>query len=603
MSVLERVSSAADVKALPAAELPTLAADVREAILETASRTGGHLASSLGAVELVIGLLRAFDPEKDRVLWDVGHQTYAWKILTGRKDAFPTLRQLDGITGFQNPSESKADAFISGHAGVALAAAEGFAAARDLRGGDESVVAVVGDASLTNGMNLEALNTCAQLAKKMVVVLNDNEMSISRNVGSFARLLGRMISGVRYNRVKAAAERAGHKLKLTFLRGIYHKLESRLKSLWLGNGFFEQYGLRYIGPVDGHDLKAVEAALQVAKEDKRGVVVHVVTVKGKGYAPAERNPVRWHGVGPFDRATGEPVRKAGAGWSDAFGAALCALARRDARVCAVTAAMKDGTGLTEFANEFPARFFDVGICEGQAVSFAAGLAAAGMRPVVAIYSTFLQRAVDQVQHDVCLQHLPVVFAVDRAGCVGEDGATHHGLYDVPMLRALPGMTICAPTCAKDLEDALAEALEKGGPWAIRWPRGRVPEAAEASPRHAAPETTGTPLLHLVAVGNQVGKAERVRALLAAKGVAAAVWPVNRVKPLPALPPHPFATLEDGATAGGFGEAAGADFRFGWPDRVIGHGSVAALERRYGFDAESIADVLAAASRGKESDNG
>ncbi|MCQ2388478.1 MAG: 1-deoxy-D-xylulose-5-phosphate synthase [Kiritimatiellae bacterium] len=603
MSALDRVSCAADVKALAPGELPELAAEVRAAMLETTSRTGGHLASSLGAVELTIGLLRTFDPEKDRVLWDVGHQTYAWKILTGRKDAFPTLRQLDGITGFQNPGESACDAFISGHAGVALAAAEGFAAARDRNGGDENVVAVVGDASLTNGMNLEALNTCAQLAKKVIVVLNDNEMSISRNVGSFARLLGRTISGVRYNRVKAAAERAGHKLKLTFLRGAYHKIESRLKSLWLGNSFFEQYGLRYIGPVDGHDLKAVENALQVAKEDKRGVVVHVVTVKGKGYAPAERNPVRWHGVGPFDRATGEPAAKSsGASWSDAFGAALCALARRDPRVCAVTAAMKDGTGLSAFAREFPDRFFDVGICEGQAVSFAAGLAAAGMRPVVAIYSTFLQRAVDQIQHDACLQHLPVTFAIDRAGCVGADGATHHGLYDVALLRPLPGMTIRTPTDAADLAAALDEALAAGGPWAIRYPRGAAAAAADVA---AAAGTVGggEPEVTLLAVGDQVAKASRVRELLAGWGVAAAVTPVNRVKPAPALPPHPFAVLENGAVAGGFGEAVGADFRFGWPDCVVGQGPVEALERRHGFDAESIAAALAAALRGKERKNG
>ncbi len=591
MSALDRIDSAADVKALREDELPALAAEVRDRMLDVVSRTGGHLASSLGAVELSIALLRVFDPERDRVLWDVGHQTYAWKLLTGRRTRFGDLRRLDGLTGFQNPAESPADAFISGHAGVALAAAEGFAAARDLKGGAENVVAVVGDASLTNGCTLEALNNCAQKTKKLILVLNDNEMSISRNVGVIGRRLGRMISGVRYNRVKAAAERAGHRMRLTFLRGIYHGLESRIKSLWLGNRTFEQLGLRYIGPVDGHDLKALAGALEVAKADKRSVVVHVATVKGKGYPPAERRPVKWHGVGPFDRAAGETL-PAGTGrsWSAVFGEALVELARRDGRVCAVTAAMRDGTGLAPFAQEFPGRFFDMGICEASAVSFAAGLAAAGLRPVVAIYSTFLQRAVDQIQHDVCLQDLPVVFAVDRAGCVGADGATHHGLYDIPMLRTLPGLTICAPTCAADLAAALAEALEKGGPWVVRYPRGTCPETAVAASGVTA--ASGLPDVTLLPVGGQTAKAEKVRELLAARGVRAAVCPVSRVKPPPPLPAGPLATLEDGAVAGGFGESVGAAFRFGWPDRVIPQGRVDELERAFGFDAEAVARRIA-----------
>ena len=308
------VRTPADVKALAPSQLPALADELRREIVAGVSRTGGHLASSLGAVELAIGLARVFDPERDRILWDVGHQTYAWKMLTGRRESFGTLRRFGGLSGFCCPEESECDAFVSGHAGSAFAAAEGMAAARDLKGGSEHVVAVVGDASLSNGESLEALNNCSQLKGKVILVLNDNEMSISRNVGAFARVLGRMLTGVRYNRVKAAAERAGHRMRLTFLRGIYHRLESAVKSMWLGNAFFESFGLRYIGPVDGHDLKAVENALAVARDDKRSVVVHVVTVKGRGYGPAERSPTAWHGVGPFDAESGEPAPHA-PGWT------------------------------------------------------------------------------------------------------------------------------------------------------------------------------------------------------------------------------------------------------------------------------------------------
>lgn len=604
-NVLDGVNSPADVKALDAAELPELAEELRREIVAGVSRTGGHLASSLGAVELSIGLARVFEPERDRILWDVGHQTYAWKLLTGRRGEFGTLRKFGGLSGFCCPEESECDAFVSGHAGSALAAAEGMAAARDLRGGAEHVVAVVGDASLSNGESLEALNNCSQLKGRVILVLNDNEMSISKNVGSFARVLGRMISGVRYNRVKAAAESMGHRMRLTFLRGAYHRLESTLKSIWLGNAFFESFGLRYIGPVDGHDMEAVENALAVARDDKRSVVVHVVTVKGRGFAPAERNPTAWHGVGPFALPDRDAPKKPAPprGWSEAFGEALAVHARADERVCALTAAMCDGTGLAAFAREFPGRFFDGGICEEYLVTFAAGLAKAGMKPVVAMYSTFLQRAVDQVMHDVCLLNLPVVFAVDRAGCVGADGRTHHGMFDIAMLRCLPNMTICQPCDEVDMQEMLSLALGRGGPWVVRYPRGCAQKTAlpnaPVEPGKARVVSGGEAKVQLWALGDQLAKAMNVAERLKGHGIEAGVVDARFVKPFDAdllarqrASGAFVASIENGCVMGGFGEAIGADAKFGWPDEFVGHGDAARLESVAGFAADSVANAIA-----------
>ena len=568
------------------------APEIRKKIIETVASNGGHLASSLGAVELAMSLAKVFDPRKDRIVWDVGHQAYAWKILTGRADRFGTIRKLDGLSGFPSPAESPCDAAVAGHAGVALSVAEGYAAARDIKGTDENVVAVVGDSSLVNGTSFEALNNCVAATRKVILVLNDNGMSISKPAGSFSRFLGRLISGVRYNRVKAAAEKAGHALKLTFLRGVYHSVETRVKSLFLGNRYFEQFGLRYIGPVDGHDLKALEAALTVAKEDKRSVLVHVVTKKGKGFAPAEHEPTRWHGTGPFDAANPNAVPAAADArqtWSDAFGDALCALAEKDERIVALTAGMTDGTGLKEFSRRFPSRFFDVGIAEGHMVAFAAGLAAGGLRPVVAVYSTFLQRAVDQIMHDVAISKLPVVFCVDRAGVVGADGVTHQGLYDIAMLRTLPNVTICEPKDADDLKALLDEAFERGTPTVVRYPRGKVP----ASAVQTSPEKPGAKLA-VWATGDWLAKAESV-----AKALGGVAVHARYIKPFDAkllakqrAAGMKIACLENGCVAGGLGEAIGADFKFGWPDEFIPHGTQTELERRYGLDADSIAKSLA-----------
>ena len=565
------------------------AGEIRARILDVVQKNGGHLASSLGAVEISMALADVFDPEKDRIVWDVGHQAYAWKILTGRNDSFGTLRQMGGVGPFPNPAESAADAAVAGHAGVSISVAAGLAAARDAQGKGGHVVAVIGDASLANGTAFEAINNLSAATDKLIVVLNDNEMSISRPVGSISGFLGGLIANVRYNRVKAAAEAAGHKLKLTFLRGIYHKVESRIKGLFLASRFFERFGLRYIGPIDGHDLAKLKDAFTVAKEDKRSVVVHVVTKKGKGYEPAERDPTAYHGVSPAGSVHAP-------GWSDAFGNALCGFAREDNRIVALTAAMKDGTGLAGFAKEFPRRFYDVGISEGHMVAFAAGLASGGMRPVVAVYSTFLQRAVDQVMHDVCLPNLPVVFCVDRAGVVGADGATHQGIYDIAMLRCLPNLTICQPKDEADLKELLAEALKRNGPTVIRYPRG-TPAQAEAKV-----ESSQGARLAIWATGDWLAKARDVAALLAKSTppVACEVVHARYLKPFDAellarqrKAGMVVASLENAAAAGGLGEAIGADFRFGWPDEFVPHGSTAELERRYGLDAEAVAAKLAA----------
>ena len=555
--------------------------EIRERILDVVGQNGGHLSSSLGAVEIAMALAEVFDPMKDRIVWDVGHQAYAWKILTdrGEKD-FSTLRKLDGVSPFPNPAESAADAAVAGHAGSALSVAVGLAAARDRRGTDEQVVAVVGDASLVNGHSFEALNNATAATRRLIVVLNDNDMAISRPAGNFARFLGRLTSGVRYNRAKNAAKKAGRALRLSFLYGFVHWTKNRLKTMLLKDVCFEQFGFHYLGPVDGHDLAALRSALTAAREEERPVIVHVVTRKGKGYAPAEKDPTGYHGIGPHQI----PLTSRSAGtWSDAFGDALIEAARTDERIVALTAGMKDGTGLEGFARAYPSRFFDVGIAEGHMVGFAAGLAAGGMRPVVAVYSTFLQRAVDQVMHDVCIAKLPVVFCVDRAGAVGADGVTHQGLYDIAMLRTLPNLTICQPKDAEDLKALLAEALKRNGPTVIRYPRGKALQSiAVDSDRQQSS-------VAIWATGDQLEKAREVAARVGAEVVFARYlkpFDAELLKKQRAMGMK-IVSIENGAIAGGFGEQIGADLKFGWPDEFIPHGSVAELEKRYGFDVESI----------------
>ncbi len=618
--VLRTIRSPSDVQALGASQLPELAQEIRSEILETVSRTGGHLASNLGAVELTIALLRAFSPPVDKVVWDVGHQTYAWKLLTGRRDRFSTLRQRGGLSGFPKPEESACDAFVAGHAGTALSVALGLAVGRDRRGGAEHVVAVIGDGSLTNGLSLEALNGLDDTGSKLIVILNDNEMSISENVGALSRRLGRMLADVRYNRIKAAAEKAGHRLHMTPLRRIYHRLEQAIKSLWLQNAFFEAFGIRYVGPIDGHDFVALENALHTAREDKRSVLIHVATQKGRGFRPSERAPGHWHGVGAFDLDAVQPP-EGRPGYSRVFGETLTALADRDPSIVAITAAMCGGTGLDAFAKRHPDRFFDVGICEGHAVVFAAGLAASGYRPFFAVYSTFLQRAVDCVMHDVCLSKLPVVFCVDRAGVVGSDGPTHHGIYDIPMLRCLPNLTIMQPKDAAELVAMLKAALVQGTPTVIRYPRDPGPAVAfsieEAAPLPlgkaevvlAPPSAETRGAVWLWALGDMVPLACATAERLAAAGVRAGVVNARFVKPLDeallaeqvASGASHFVTLENGAVRGGFGSALMEALAarggtvpvraFGWPDAFVGQGTTRELMEESGLTPDRLAEEI------------
>ena len=615
-SLLEKINSPEDVRTLAPALYPVLAEDIRARIIETVSRTGGHLASNLGVVELTIALLHHFSPPADKILWDVSHQTYAWKLLTGRRDRFATLRQPDGLSGFLKHDESPCDVFDAGHAGTAISAALGFAVARDQRQGAEHVVAVVGDAALCNGISLEALNNVASTTRRFILILNDNEMSISGSVGALSRHLGRLLASHPYNRVKHRIEQTAHRLHLTFLRNAYHRLETAIKSVFVRNAFFEELGLRYIGPIDGHNLPALLDALQVAKDYDRPIVLHVATQKGRGYAPAEREPESWHGVAPFDAATGNgaPARH---GYSAALGSLLTTLARTDPRLVAITAAMRSGTGLDTFAREHPGRFFDVGICEGHAVTFAAGQAAGGLRPVVAIYSTFLQRGVDHVFHDVCLQQLPVLFCLDRAGVVGADGPTHHGLYDIPMLRCLPNLAILQPRDNAMLARMLVTALAHAGPVAIRYPRDPGPDAepsaAPAPLEHGRAEVLCEPgrpqaAVWIWALGDMLPLAAEVAAVLAGTPLEPGIVDPRFIKPLDAARLREqapgtrlFVTLENGTVAGGFGSAlqealAAAGFAvpvliLGWPDEVIGQGTTATLRARHGLTAEIIADRI------------
>ncbi len=586
--ILDTLHTPADVRALNAEQLQPLADEIRQRMVEVVSQTGGHLAPSLGTVELTLALCRVFDFPTDKLIWDVGHQSYAWKMLTWRNDKMTTLRCFEGIRGFPHPEESPYDAFIGGHAGVALSAALGMAAARDAKGEKNHVIAVVGDASLTNGISLEALNAVRHTTQRLLLIINDNGMSISRNVGAFARYFARRLSGIRYNRIRAAAEATGHKLHLGWIKALYRGFKSALKPLLLRHrsAIFEDLGIRYIGPIDGHDIPALCDALRAASEGHVPVALHIATVKGKGYAPAENRPSKWHGVGPWANPS-RPSQPPARSWSDAFGETLCELARKNDRVVAITAAMRDGTGLSDFFTEFPTRAYDVGICEEHAVAFAAGLATQGLRPVVALYSTFAQRAIDNMMHDVCLQRLPVVLCLDRAGFVGADGPTHHGLYDLAMLRALPGLRILAPTALPELQTQLTEALQHPGPTVIRYPRGTIP-AETMAPFDGAPAV-------LLALGNTATWGQPV-----AKALGLTFRPIAQVKPLPEglanFAGRPIITLEDAAIEGGFGAAIaevhrGPLLRLGWPDQFIPAGAEDEVRQRYGLDEASLRERI------------
>jgi len=618
-SILNKISGPPDVKSLAAEELPALAQEIRETIMTTVSHNGGHLASNLGSVELTIALLRIFSPPDDKVIWDVGHQTYPWKLLTGRVARFKTLRQYNGLSGFPKPDESECDLFIAGHAGTALSVALGFAVGRDRRNSDEEVVAVIGDAAISNGIALEALNNLEDLGSKVIVVLNDNEMSISENVGALSRRLGSLLTDVRYNRIKAAAEQAGHKLHMTFMRRIYHQIEHVLKSFWLKNAFFEEFGLRYIGPIDGHDMPALESALQSAHEFKGPVLLHVATRKGRGFKPAEMYPHVWHGVGPFDPEEALNNKKLLASskmnYSAAFGSILTSMAERNNSIMAITAAMCEGTGLQSFCNKFPDRFFNVGICEAHGAVFAAGLAARGFRPVFAVYSTFLQRAVDCVMHDIAIQKLPVLICVDRAGIVGSDGPTHHGVFDIPMLRCLPNLVIMQPADYLELKAMMQTALQYNGPVVLRYPRGGsksvdLLQSVENISVGSAlvslvPEKEGSDVTWIWSYGDMLPVAEEIACKLNNAGKPAGAVNARFIKPIDrnllkeqcSHGAFRFVTIENGALAGGFGSALRESLAemhldtpvrsFGWKDFFVEQGSVDELLQDGGLTADAI----------------
>ncbi|MRR07040.1 MAG: 1-deoxy-D-xylulose-5-phosphate synthase [Deltaproteobacteria bacterium] len=614
--ILSSIKSPDDLKVLAPAELETLAGELRETIITVCAANGGHLAPSLGVVELTIALHRVFSTPRDKIVWDVGHQAYAHKLLTGRRDSFPTLRKFGGISGFPKRSESPHDAFDVGHSSTSISSALGIAAARDLKHENTKVVAVIGDGSMTGGLAYEGLNHAGHLNKDLIVILNDNEMSIAENVGALSNFLSRTMTNEFVHRIKKDLQ--------SFLEGldgvgqsvlhVARKAEESLKGLFTPGMLFQAFGFEYIGPIDGHNLNQLVKTLESVKRFDNAVLIHVLTKKGKGYRPAEENPSLFHGIGPFDRETGKTRSSKGApSYTAVFGETIRLIAAENEKVLAITAAMPEGTGLSGFAREFPERFFDVGISEQHAVTFAAGLAAEGFRPVFAIYSTFLQRAYDEV-FDVCLQNLPVTFAVDRAGVVGNDGPTHHGLFDLSYLRTFPNMVVMVPKDENELRHMLVTALHHDGPIALRYPRGSgfgVPLDQTLLP---LPIGTGEILRDgaqgaILAVGTMVYPSLEAAGQLAGEGIDLSVMNARFVKPLDremilslARRTGVIFTVEENVLEGGFGTAvlelleeegvAGTLVRrLGFPDRYIEQGEQAELRALYSLDAAGIANAV------------
>lgn len=610
--VLEKINDTNDIKKLDQEELKQLPEEIRQFLIQSLSRTGGHLASNLGVVELTIALHLTLDLPKDKLIWDVGHQSYTHKILTGRKEGFAGLRQLDGMSGFPKRNESDCDCFNTGHSSTSISAGLGLAAARDLQGEKYKVVSVIGDGALTGGMAFEALNNASKLDTNFVIVLNDNDMSISPNVGGMSQYLGGIRTAGVYQDLKNGVMESLNRIPVYGERLVrrIRRTKSGIKQLFIPGMLFEDMGILYLGPVDGHDVDKMTAMLRKASRVNGPVLVHVLTQKGRGYEPAVRHPARFHGTEPFEIETGLVLqKKKKAAYTDIFSTVMRKLGDRDERVTAVTAAMETGTGLKRFHNMFPERFFDVGIAEGHAVTFAAGLAAGGRRPVFAVYSSFLQRAYDQILHDVCLQDLPVVFAVDRAGIVGSDGETHQGIFDISYLRTIPNMTLLAPKNKWEFSDMIKFAINFGHPAAIRYPRG---EAFDGLSEFRAPVVYGKgEVLYedgrvvLLAYGSMVKTALAVRELLQQEGIACALINLRFAKPLDTqLLAHAASTyqlavtMEENVRTGGMGEAvceylrsigAGlAVLQIAVADEFVPHGNVEELKRRLGLDAQSIA---------------
>lgn len=613
-NILETINSPADVKALSLDELKQLTEEIRQFLISVISKTGGHLAPNLGVVELSLALHRVFSTPEDKIVFDVGHQSYIHKIITGRREQFPTLRQYGGLSGFPKRSESEHDAFGTGHSSTSISAALGMAVARDLQGKDYNVVAVIGDGSMTGGMAFEALNNAGTLHKKMIVVLNDNEMSISKNVGAMSEYLYQLRTGETYNKIKHDIE--GWLKNMEFgtdvLKAI-RRLKGSVKYLMVPTSIFEELGFTYLGPVDGHDLQGLTEVLQAAKKIDGPVLVHVLTKKGKGYKPAEESPNKFHGTGPFEIATGKKIANPNAPitYTEVFGKTLTELANEDKEIIGITAAMPDGTGMSTFAKAHPERFFDVGIAEQHAVTSAAGAAAAGMKPVAAIYSTFLQRAYDSVLHDICMQKLHVTLCLDRAGLVGDDGYTHHGVFDYAYLRSMPEMTIMAPKDENELRHMLKTAVDYDGPVSVRYPRGSGVGVEINEPMHSLPIGKAEVLREgkdvcLWAIGSMVQSALQVAAKLAEQGISAGVVNMRFAKPLDkelllahAAQYGKIVTLEEGALQGGVGSAVMETLNeakilqqcrvltLGIPDEFVLHGNKKLLMKDLGLDVDAI----------------
>ncbi|MEI7817112.1 MAG: 1-deoxy-D-xylulose-5-phosphate synthase, partial [Desulfuromonadales bacterium] len=569
MSILETINSPDDVKRLPVSRLPELAADLRKSIIQTCAANGGHLAPSLGVVELTIALHKVFATPSDKIVWDVGHQAYAHKLLTGRREIFSTLRTLNGMSGFPKRHESQHDAFDVGHSSTSISAATGFAVARDLDGRRGKVLAVIGDGSMTGGIAYEGINHAGHLNKDMIIILNDNEMSIAENVGALSNFLTRTASSEFVHRFKKSTESFLKRLDVG--KGVLHvarKMEESFKGLFTPGMLFEAFGFEYIGPIDGHDLPTLIETLENVKKFDNSVLIHVLTKKGMGYKPAEQNPSMFHGVGPFEIETGKVIKgKSGASsYTAVFGVALCKLAAEDDRIAAITAAMPDGTGLAGFSKDFPDRFFDVGIAEQHGVTFAAVLAAGGYRPVFAVYSSFLQRAYDQVCHDVCLQNLPVTFAIDRGGVVGNDGPTHHGAFDLSYLRHLPNLTLMAPKDENELQHMLATAIALGTPAAVRYPRGNgygvaLDQTLDILPVGRSEVLREGNIAVVIALGTMVYPMLDAAEVLDKEGISLTVVNARFVKPLDDTLIITMAekygiliTIEENSLQGGFGSA-------------------------------------------------
>ena len=609
--ILDKINGPEDVKKLNETELRELAEEIRSFLIEKISHTGGHLASNLGVVELTIALYLAFDLPKDKIIWDVGHQSYTHKILSGRKDDFDGLRQYGGLSGFPKRKESPFDAFDTGHSSTSISAGLGMAQGRDVLGEEYSIVSVIGDGALTGGMAYEALNNAARLKKNFIIVLNDNKMSISENVGGISRYLSNLRADEGYNLLKknvagtlAKVPMIGNDLVDTLLR-----TKNSIKQFLIPGMWFENMGITYLGPVDGHDVKGLAKIFSEAKKINHAVLIHVMTKKGKGYRPAERNPSSFHGVEPFDIETGKPLgQKLYPSYTDVFSREICKIAETNEKLVAVTAAMPDGTGLKRFSRLYPQRFFDVGIAEEHAVTSAAGMAAAGLKPVVVVYSSFLQRAYDQIVHDVCIQNLPVLFCVDRAGLVGSDGETHQGIFDLTYLSSIPNMSVIAPKNLWELREMLQFAVDYEGPMAIRYPRG---QAYRGLKEFLAPvEYKKSEILYdedsiaLLAVGSMVSTAEHIRTKLKEEGHSCTLVNGRFIKPVDtdvvdylARNHRCIVTLEENVLRGGYGERI-TDYvqkhypairvvNIALPDAYVEHGNVSKLRSDLGIDSDSI----------------